>query len=388
MGLFDKKVCDICGEKIGLLGNRKLDDGNLCKDCAKKLSPWFEDRRHSTVEDIKRQLEYREKNKKAVMDFCITRQINTRNYNVFIDDNKGNFTVARKLDVNENPDIVPLSAVVQCRVDVERQQNEETYTTKDGETVSYQPPVYKYEFDYTMRIKVKTPWFDDMDFRLNTFSISSDNRGELMEVEQTGHQIIAALTPNAAGMQQSGMNMNNGMQQSGMNMNSGMQQPGMNMNSGMQQPGMNMNSGMQQSGMNMNNGMQQSGMNMNSGMQQSGMYMNNGMQQPGMNMNNGMQEPGMNMNNRMQQSGMNMNNGMQQSGMNMNNGMQQPGMHINNGMQQPGMNMNSGMQQSGMNMNNGMQQSGMQQPGGLWKCQCGAENTGRFCEYCGQPRPF
>ena len=388
MGLFDKKICDICGEKIGLLGNRKLDDGNLCKDCAKKLSPWFEDRRHSTVEDIKRQLEYREKNKKAVMDFCITRQINTRNYNVFIDDNKGNFTVARKLDVNENPDIVPLSAVVQCRVDVERQQNEETYTTKDGETVSYQPPVYKYEFDYTMRIKVKTPWFDDMDFRLNTFSISSDNRGELMEVEQTGHQIIAALTPNAAGMQQPGMNMNSGMQQPGMNMNSGMQQPGMNMNSGMQQPGMNMNSGMQQSGMNMNNGMQQSGMYMNSGMQQSGMNMNNGMQQPGMNMNNGMQEPGMNMNNRMQQSGMNMNNGMQQSGMNMNNGMQQPGMHINNGMQQPGMNMNSGMQRSGMNMNNGMQQSGMQQPGGLWKCQCGAENTGRFCEYCGQPRPF
>ena len=45
MGLFDKKICNICGEKIGLLGNRKLDDGNLCKDCAKKLSPWFEERR-------------------------------------------------------------------------------------------------------------------------------------------------------------------------------------------------------------------------------------------------------------------------------------------------------------------------------------------------------
>lgn len=63
MGLFDKKNCDICGEKIGLLGNRKLDDGNLCKNCASKLSPWFEERRHSTVEDIKRQLEYREKTK-------------------------------------------------------------------------------------------------------------------------------------------------------------------------------------------------------------------------------------------------------------------------------------------------------------------------------------
>ena len=303
MGLFDKKICDICGEKIGLLGNRKLDDGNLCKDCAKKLSPWFEERRHSTVEDIKRQLEYREKNKKAVMDFCITRQINTRNYNVFIDDNKGNFTVARKLDVNENPDIVPLSAIVQCRVDVDQQQHEETYT-KDGENVSYQPPVYKYEFDYTMRIKVRTQWFDDMDFRLNTFSISSDNRRELMEVEQTAYQIIAALTPNAAGMP--GMNMNGGMQ------------PGM--------PGMNMNGGMQP-------GMP--GMNMNGGMQ-SGM--------PGMNMNVGMQ-PGM--------SGMNMTGGMQQTGM------------------------------SETNMTGGMQQNNSS-----WKCQCGAENTGKFCEYCGQPRPF
>ena len=391
MGLFDKKICDICGEKIGLLGNRKLDDGNLCKDCAKKLSPWFEERRHSTVEDIKRQLEYREKNKKAVMDFCITRQINTRNYNVFIDDNKGNFTVARKLDVNENPDIVPLSAIVQCRVDVDQQQHEETYT-KDGENVSYQPPVYKYEFDYTMRIKVRTQWFDDMDFRLNTFSISSDKRRELMEVEQTAYQIIAALTPNAAGMQSGmpGMNMNGGMQPGmpGMNMNGGMQpgMPGMNMTGGMQSgmPGMNMTGGMQpgMTGMNMNGGMQpgMSGMNMNGGMQPGmpGMNMNGGMQSgmPGMNMNGGMQ-PGM--------SGMNMNGGMQSgmTGMNMNAGMQSgmPGMNMNGGMQ-PGM--------SEMNMNGEMQpgMSGMKQNNSSWKCQCGAENTGKFCEYCGQPRPF
>ena len=36
MGLFDKKYCDVCGAKIGFLGNRKLEDGNLCKDCAGK----------------------------------------------------------------------------------------------------------------------------------------------------------------------------------------------------------------------------------------------------------------------------------------------------------------------------------------------------------------
>ena len=66
MGLFDKKYCDICGEKIGLLGNRKLENGNLCKNCAKKLSPWFSDRRSSTVEEIKAQLAYREENRQKV----------------------------------------------------------------------------------------------------------------------------------------------------------------------------------------------------------------------------------------------------------------------------------------------------------------------------------
>ena len=69
MGLFDKKYCDICGEKIGLLGNRKLEDGNLCKECAKKLSPFFSERRHSTVSEIQEQLDYREENKKKVADF-------------------------------------------------------------------------------------------------------------------------------------------------------------------------------------------------------------------------------------------------------------------------------------------------------------------------------
>ncbi len=43
MGLFDKKYCDICGNQIKFLGNRKVEDGNICKDCASKLSPFFSD---------------------------------------------------------------------------------------------------------------------------------------------------------------------------------------------------------------------------------------------------------------------------------------------------------------------------------------------------------
>ena len=161
MGLFDKKYCDICGEKIRLLSNRKLDDGNLCKECAQKLSPWFEERRHSTVEEIRCQLAYREQNKEMVQKFNVTRQISTKTYNVFIDDTQGNFTIAHKLDVKENPDIVPLSAVLQCKMDIEQ---------------------------------VRSSWFDDMDFRLHNFSIEQDDRAEIMEIESAGYEIMSALT--------------------------------------------------------------------------------------------------------------------------------------------------------------------------------------------------
>ena len=67
--LFDKKECSICGGEIGLLGNRKLEDGNCCKECAAKLSPWFDERRHSTVDQIKQQLDYREQNRAELGGF-------------------------------------------------------------------------------------------------------------------------------------------------------------------------------------------------------------------------------------------------------------------------------------------------------------------------------
>ena len=69
MGLFDKKYCDICGSKIGLLGNRKLEDGNMCKDCASAISPWLTDRRRTTVAEMKEHLASREANKAKIQAF-------------------------------------------------------------------------------------------------------------------------------------------------------------------------------------------------------------------------------------------------------------------------------------------------------------------------------
>ena len=125
MGLFDKKYCDICGEKIGLLGNRKLEDGNLCKDCAKQLSPWFSDRRRSTVEDIKRQLAYREENRGRASQFRTTRSYG-EDCKVLLDEEHRWFTVTRARDLADaNPDILDYTALTGCRVDIDESRTEQ-----------------------------------------------------------------------------------------------------------------------------------------------------------------------------------------------------------------------------------------------------------------------
>ena len=171
MGLFDKKYCDICGEKIGLLGNRKLEDGNLCKDCAKKLSPWFSDRRGSTVAEIKAQLAWREANRQRAAQFRITRSFGERT-RLLLDETQQWFAVTRATaPANDNADVLDLSAITGCRADIDESRTELKMETKDseGKTVhrSYNPPRYEYDYDFYIIISVNNPYFNEMKFQLN-----------------------------------------------------------------------------------------------------------------------------------------------------------------------------------------------------------------------------
>lgn len=103
--MFEKKNCDICGGEIGLLGNKKLEDGNLCKECASKLSPWFSDRRRSTVDQIREQLDWREANQQRVAQFNPTRTLGN-DMKVILDEDAGRFIVTRSSRWREaNPDV-------------------------------------------------------------------------------------------------------------------------------------------------------------------------------------------------------------------------------------------------------------------------------------------
>ena len=167
MGLFEKKYCDICGEKIGLLGNRKLEDGNLCKNCAKKLSPWFSDRRSSTVQEIKEQLAYREENRKKVAQFRVTKSFG-EDMKVLIDETHLWFMVTRAGSLAEaNPDVIDFSALVDCSTNVNEHHTEVMRTDKDGKRVSYVPPRYEFRYDFDILIRVNTPYFDEIRFQLN-----------------------------------------------------------------------------------------------------------------------------------------------------------------------------------------------------------------------------
>ena len=179
MGLFDKKYCDFCGEKIGLLGNKKLEDGNMCKSCAAKLSPWFSERRHSTREEIQAQLDYREENKTAVAAFHPTRRLG-KYTKLLMDEEAKKFAVTSATDLTKaNPDILDYSQARDCRLDIDESRHELKQKDAEGKYVSYDPPQYEYSYDFHVEIDVEHPYIDTIRYSLSNGYIKTGERPEL-----------------------------------------------------------------------------------------------------------------------------------------------------------------------------------------------------------------
>ncbi len=180
--LFEKKECSICGDEIGLLGNRKLEDGNMCKNCAKLLSPWFSERRQSTVEQIKEQLAYREENKVKVSAFRTTRTLG-ESMKVLLDEDAGLFMVTSARDLaEENPDVLAFSDVTGCNLDVDESRTEIKREDSEGNKVSYRPPRYTYRYTFCITIHVRNPYFDEISFTLNNRSVELES-GSAMRID-------------------------------------------------------------------------------------------------------------------------------------------------------------------------------------------------------------
>ena len=192
--MFEKKVCDICGKEIKLLGNKKLEDGNLCKDCASKLSPFFSDRRRSTVDSIREQLEYREANQAEVAAFNVTRTLGN-NTKVLLDEDAQKFIVtsANKWQT-VNPDVIPFSQVTGCESEVKETKTEIMRTLPDGKKESFNPKRYDIDYDFYIKISLNNPYFDEISFKVNPSRIERLGSVEYKEAERVTEEIKRALT--------------------------------------------------------------------------------------------------------------------------------------------------------------------------------------------------
>ena len=178
MGLFDrfkKQDCEICGKEVGMFGYKKLEDGEICKECVKLLSPWFDDRRHSTVEQIKQQIAYREENKAALSAFRPSVAYGER-YTLRAEIVNGvptRFVVARTDSyMEENADLINFRDVTSFNIDVRESDRELKRRNSNGEMVSYNPPRYEYSYNFYADIQVNHPYFSQIRFEINRDTVN------------------------------------------------------------------------------------------------------------------------------------------------------------------------------------------------------------------------
>ena len=156
-------------------GYKKLEDGEICKDCVKLLSPWFDDRRHSTVAQIKEQLAYREENRAALNGFrpsvaygerfVLRAEIVNGVPSRFVVERTDNFK-------EENADIINFKDVTSFNIDVREHDRELKRRNSEGEMVSYVPPRYEYSYDFYAQIQVNHPYFSQIRFEINRNTIN------------------------------------------------------------------------------------------------------------------------------------------------------------------------------------------------------------------------
>lgn len=163
MAGFDKKHCHVCGKKVGFLSREDIEDGVICDDCAEQLSPLGPEPEMMNVSEVKRQLDYREKNKERVRSFQPTFKydLKVQRMRVLIDENDETFMVTDCAD-NEMrtvyPDVIDLADITECQF---------TYNTDDDYSYFGDDSPYIYEYDFYLEIHLDHPYINEIKLRLN-----------------------------------------------------------------------------------------------------------------------------------------------------------------------------------------------------------------------------
>lgn len=173
MGIFSKKECSICGDKSGLLTGKKLADGNLCRECRARLSPFYDLTSRDTVALVAAQLQYREQNLAELDRFRPTIVVGGAG-KVFIDTQLGKFALASEDEMRSgNPDLFDLSGLRDCSLAVR-----ERYNRGDDDEPS------SYDYDFYLKFSVDHPFVRNFTYGYSGVTVSSGHRIKESEVQK------------------------------------------------------------------------------------------------------------------------------------------------------------------------------------------------------------
>ncbi len=120
MGLFDKKSCDMCGNKVNMLTRVKMSDGYLCGDCKKNLSEFATNWKNRTLAQAREHIAQREANKLKYEQFKQTSVAGDKNERLVVDATHGWFYFAFGRDYKQgNPEIFDFNQLMEFFIEEE-----------------------------------------------------------------------------------------------------------------------------------------------------------------------------------------------------------------------------------------------------------------------------
>ena len=186
--VFSKETCIACGKEAGSLKRKRLgDDSIVCKDCAKKLSPFFDDFKGSTSSSILSQLESRERNRTLLQGFHVDEAFGEGD-TILVDRRQGLFCVAGDLRgkrvesgaqlVDDNPDLIALSTITDVSIEGAGYSGREMKHTVNGQQESYHPRRYEYPCNVRLHLKLDHPYVKAMTADVTSGTIYIQTEGE------------------------------------------------------------------------------------------------------------------------------------------------------------------------------------------------------------------
>jgi hypothetical protein len=142
---------------------------------------------------MKEHLNYRSENKEKVASFSPTSTYGG-NTKLYIDENNGLFLVSGSRNYkNENPDVIATTQVTGCQLEIKESKTELKREDSEGKQISYNPPRYDIDYDFYITIHVNSPWFSEIEFKVNESRVEERHSAQYQTAERQANEIKNVL---------------------------------------------------------------------------------------------------------------------------------------------------------------------------------------------------